>query len=315
METRHQKSNTRAFVAIICGIMLFSLYLNPRNANAQERLTPFKGKVEGGYNFWLHEPDMRTIPNQRIPLILFLHGKSLSGSNLEMVKRYGVLKEVLKRRKLPAYVLAPQCPMGKMWDPKRIIKVVDFIQQNYNTDTTRFYVVGMSMGGYGVLHFAGAYPDRIAAAVALCGGGDIKDGCKLADIPLWIMHGTADRAVAFSESQRMADAIIRCNRGVNLKFDTLVGAGHGEPARFFSMDVLYTWLFSHSKAMVNTKDTLSVDHKLFASKHSKSKAKKAKKSKKVKSGKKVVKETKSTKKTAKKTKKSKNTKKAKQRKK
>lgn len=258
------------------------LLLGSQKLSAQVKLTPFINKVDGSYNFWLHEPEVKTAHNQPIPLILFLHGKSLSGSNLEMVKRYGVLKEVIKRRKLPAYVLAPQCPRGKMWDPKKIIKVVDFIQQHYNTDTCRFYVVGMSMGGYGVLHFAGAFPDRIAAAVALCGGGNIKDGCKLAEIPLWIMHGTADRAVSYMESERMVNSIKQCNRGANLKYDLLKGAGHGEPARLFSMDELYTWLFLHSKTtpLSSEKDTISVDHKRFTPRYSKKGKSKKGKSKK-----------------------------------
>ena len=113
------------------------------------------------------------------------------------------LKEVLRRRKIAGVCfLLPNVREGKMWNPERIIKVVDYIQHNYNTDTNRFYVVGMSMGGYGVLHFAGAFSQRIAAAVALCGGGNVRDGLKLASIPLWIMHGTADRAVSYKESEK-----------------------------------------------------------------------------------------------------------------
>lgn len=259
----------------LCGFIFAFLFVYPFMINAQEKLTPFINKVDGGYNFWLHEPLIHGTSDQPIPVVLFLHGRSLSGSNLEMVKRYGVLKEVLRRRKIPAYVVAPQCPRGKMWNPSKIIKVVDFIQQNYKTDTNRLYVVGMSMGGYGVLHFAGAFPQRIAAAVALCGGGNLKDACQLASIPLWIMHGTADRAVAFQESERIVSAIKKCNNGVNLKFDILKGAGHGEPARLFSMDELYSWLFMYSKdiPLTTLKDTISVDHKKFVPRYSKKKKK------------------------------------------
>lgn len=276
---------TKPAITSILVLLVFSaLTLIPFSNFAQTKLTSFRNKVEGGYNFWLHEPDMRASDSKEpIPLILFLHGKSLSGSNLEMVKRYGVLKEVIRGRKLPAIILAPQCPRGKSWDPKRIIKIVDYVQKNYNTDTNRLYVVGMSMGGYGVLNFAGAFSNRIAAAVALCGGGNVKDGCKLASIPLWIMHGTSDRAVAFSESQKIVDAIIKCNKGINLKFDTLEGAGHGEPSRFFSMDALYTWLFLYSKSTFTTlHDSITVDHKLFVSKHKKSSKKGKRKTKKIK---------------------------------
>ena len=75
----------------LCGLLFAFFVICPFVLDAQEKLTPFINKVEGGYNFWLHEPDMKVAPNQPIPLLLFLHGKSLSGSNMEMVKRYGVL--------------------------------------------------------------------------------------------------------------------------------------------------------------------------------------------------------------------------------
>lgn len=252
----------------------FLFFLMSIQVFSQEKLTAFKGKVPGGYNFWLHQPDTRNdTMNKPIPLILFLHGKSLSGSNMENVKRYGVLREVIKKRDIPAIVLAPQCPRGKSWEPEKIMKVVEYVQKNYNTDTNRFYVVGMSMGGYGVLRFAGAYPERIAAAVALCGGGFEKDGCKLSTIPLWIMHGTSDRAVPFSESEKIVKSIQKCNNGLNLKYDLLDNVGHGELARFFSMDELYDWLFLHTRAnpMVTLTDTISVDHDLFLSRNKRQK--------------------------------------------
>jgi len=267
--------STSFLLIFMLGVVCLSI---PAEAIGQEKLTAYKNKVEGGYDFWMHEPDIRPITNQSIPLILFLHGKSLSGSNLELVKRYGVLKEVIRRRKLPAYILAPQCPRGKMWNPEKIIKVVNYVQKNFNTDTNRFYVVGMSMGGYGVLHFAGAFSERIAAAVALCGGGKECDGCKLATIPLWIMHGTSDRAVSYKESEKMVNSIKRVNNGANLKYDFIAGAGHGEMARFFAMDELYAWLFSHSKKTptLASKDSVFVDHKRFVSSHRKHAGKRAK---------------------------------------
>ena len=260
-------------------IFLFLILLSFSSLYSQGSLISVTNKVEGGYNFWLHSPGVITDPGKPVPLILFLHGRSLSGSNLELVKRYGILNEVIRRRKLPAYVLAPQCPKGQGWNPERILKVVNYIQKKYNTDTNRLYVAGMSLGGYGVLHFTGAFPEKVAAAAAFCGGGNVKDCPKLATVPLWIVHGTADRAVSYLESQRIVDGINKVNQGINLKYDLLKGAGHGEPSRLFSMDEFYQWLFMHSKDSVQLtqKDTISVDHKRFAPRHSKKKKSKKKK--------------------------------------
>ena len=103
------------------------------------------------------------------------------------------------------------------------------------------------MGGYGTLNFAGKYPEHVAAAVALCGGGNIKDGCNLATVPLWIQHGTLDEAVPISESEKIVEAIKQCNGGELLKYTPWQGANHGALEKAFRSDALYDWLFQFSK--------------------------------------------------------------------
>ena len=176
---------------------------------------------------------------------IFLHGKSLSGTDLNLVKRYGVISEIEKGRKISAIVVAPQTNNG--WDPTKVLSVLNFVKKTFEVDTNRVYVVGMSMGGYGTLNFAGKYPEQVAAAVALCGGGNIKDGCNLATIPLWIQHGTLDEAVPISESEKIVRAIKNCNGGENLKYTPLKGADHGDLEKMFRTDELYNWLFQFTK--------------------------------------------------------------------
>lgn len=185
-----------------------------------------------------------TIPGKK-PLIIFLHGRSLSGTNLNQVKKYGILHEVEKGRKIPAYVVAPQVKMGESWSPDKLNELLDFLIQNYNVDSTRVYVAGMSLGGYGTLHFAGKFPHRIAAAAAFCGGGNTKDACNLATVPLWIIHGTADKAVPYSESAKIVKEIKGCKTENEVIFTTLEGGSHGAPERYFRMDSFYNWLFEH----------------------------------------------------------------------
>lgn len=212
------------------------------------QLRAYKNKVPGGYNFWVHKPVLKTDTlNEPLPVILFLHGASLTGSNLERVRRYGVLDAVEKGKYIPALVVAPQSPKGTPWNPERVAKVLDFVQQKYDTDTNRVYVVGMSLGGYGTMDFVGTYPHRVAAAAALCGGGSPKLACNLSQVPLWIMHGTADRAVPLSESQKMVDAMAACGDTSRLIFTKYPGYGHGGLARVFYADDFYVWLLSHDR--------------------------------------------------------------------
>ncbi len=205
-----------------------------------------KGKT--AYNFWLAKP-VDSVMNANPPLLLFLHGRSLSGSDLNLVRKYGVIHELDKGRSIPAIVVAPQVPAGKPWEPKKIKEVLDYVRNNYAYDTNRVYVVGMSLGAYGTLHFTGEYPSVVTAAVALCGGGDPSDACQLAGVPLWIQHGNRDNAVPLSESQKIVNAIRNCNGGDKLKFTVVPGADHGDLERVFRTDEMYDWLFQFNKTI------------------------------------------------------------------
>lgn len=201
---------------------------------------------QADYPFLLHLPADSVMKNKPAVLI-FLHGRSLSGNNLEMVKKYGVIHEIEKGRNIPAIVIAPQVPAGKPWEADKVLSVLQFVQRTFNTDSTRVYVTGMSLGGYGTMDFAGKYPEIVAAAVALCGGGNTNDSCNLSSIPLWIQHGDRDGAVPLSESQKMVNAIRNCNGGPQLKFTVVPGANHGDLERAFRTDELYDWLFQYVK--------------------------------------------------------------------
>jgi predicted peptidase len=168
-----------------------------------------------------------------------------------LVKKYGIIHEIEKGREIPAIVIAPQVPAGKSWEPEKVLSVLRFAQEHFKTDTNRVYVTGMSLGGYGTLDFAGQYPEIVTAAVALCGGGNTRNGCNLSTIPVWIQHGNRDSAVPISESEKMVRSIRECNGGENLKYTVVPGANHGDLERVFRSDELYDWLFQFSKEIPN----------------------------------------------------------------
>ena len=155
------------------------------------RLTSHTEKVLNAYNFWLYTPEDNPADEvEPKPLIVFLHGASLCGRNLDKVRRYGTIDAIEKGRKIDAYVIAPQNPGGS-WNPRKIMNIIDWVGDNHNIDYDRIYVMGMSLGGYGTIDMVATYPDQIAAAMALCGGGTVSDLSGLNEVPLWIVHGTA----------------------------------------------------------------------------------------------------------------------------
>lgn len=222
-------------------ILLIALLLIGFESQAQ--LSAVKGKTN--YPFWLNLPADSILKNNP-PVLIFLHGKSLSGTDINRVKKYGVIHEIEKGRQIPAIVVAPQVANGS-WNPDKILEVLQYVQKEYQTDTNRVYVCGMSLGGYGTMHFAGKYADKITAAVALCGGGNVKDACTMSTIPMWIQHGNRDEAVPVSQSRQVVNAIKECNNGKNLIYTEINGANHGALERVFHSDDMYNWLFAQKR--------------------------------------------------------------------
>ena len=212
---------------------------------AEPEFKAFRKTVPDSYNFWFLDPQTEADENAHYPLLIFLHGASLCGTNMDKVKRYGPISAVARGCSIDCYILAPQNPGGP-WKPERVMKIVDWAIANYAVDTTRIYVYGMSLGGYGTIDVAATYPDRIAAAMAICGGGTMKDLSGLSQLPLWVIHGTADRAVSIKESDRVVEAIKKTGDESRLIYTRLQGVDHGRPARLFYMFQTYDWLFSHS---------------------------------------------------------------------
>ena len=95
------------------------------------------------YPFWINVPEKENTEKQ--PILIFLHGKSLSGTDLNRVRRYGVLRAMDKGRKIPAIVVAPQLAKGS-WNPDKVLEVLEYVKKNYNVDESRIYVCGMSLG-------------------------------------------------------------------------------------------------------------------------------------------------------------------------
>ena len=211
-------------------------------------LRAMRKKVEGSYNFWLYTPegyDRKDTTAKEFPLVIFLHGKSLCGADLEKVRRYGTIDALERGRKIPAVVIAPQNP-GEWWSPKKLCAILDYLKVECPYDTSRVYVLGMSLGGYGTLDFVAACPDRVAAAVALCGGTTAKDITGMGQVPLWIIHGTADKLVSVKASQVIVKELEEKHLASRLRYEWLIGASHSYLARYFYMEKVYDWLFMHS---------------------------------------------------------------------
>ena len=240
-------------------LILILLCLMPLFCKAQ--LIACRDVIQENYNFWLYLPEDYATSSEKKPVILFLHGRSLSGNDLSLVRQYGCINALQRGRSIDAIVIAPQSRSA--WKPEKLMELYNWVKANYRVDTNRFYVIGMSMGGFGTLDFVASYPDQVAAAMAMCGGATVKSLCGLNEVPLWIIHGTADEAVPVNRSERVVDSMCHCGDTSRLIFNRLRGMNHTSLVRVFYLQQTYDWLLSHaltdSLRPVNKKYSISSD--------------------------------------------------------
>lgn len=247
-------------IAIIC------LFIFAASQLAQAELgkvAAMRNKVPDSYNFWLYAPnEYYDYPDDLFPVIIFLHGQSLCGNDMMRSRRYGVLDALAMGRHIEAMVITPQNPGGS-WNPDKINRILDWVIDNYRVDPCKVYVIGMSLGGYGTMDFVGTYPEKVTAAMALCGGCTLKNVQGLGKLPFWILHGTADSAINISQSKNVVSALKDEHNDQLLRFDWLLGANHGRLARIFYLAQTYEWFSLHDKLRnpnyVNRDITITVD--------------------------------------------------------
>jgi predicted peptidase len=202
-------------------------------------------------NYLLYLPrDYGKDPQQKWPLILFLHGSGERGNDLELLKKQPLPKTLDQQGDFPFIVVSPQLPLAMgnwsdLIDPLKVL--VDQIQGTYPVDTRRVYLTGLSMGGFGVWGLALRYPRRFAAIVPIAGGYRYQSSaipeniCVLKDLPVWVFHGARDTNVVPSQSEDMVEALKAC--GGNVRFTLYPDADHSVSwTRAYADPELYKWL-------------------------------------------------------------------------
>jgi predicted peptidase len=90
----------------------------------------------------------------------------------------------------------PQCPEDTFWVAKieSLKKFIDNIINEFSIDTSRIYLCGLSMGGFGTWYTAMAYPEMFAAIFPVCPAwvpGE-KAAAQLKNTPMWLTSGVPD---------------------------------------------------------------------------------------------------------------------------
>jgi predicted peptidase len=253
---------------IFTAFILLSLIFPIQITNAQtSRFTAEKYLNGNGdtLNYRLLQPE-KTL-QQKYPLVIFLHGSGERGNDNEKQLKWGVLNFASDQMLIahPAFVIAPQCPDKQTWSnldrqigfkamklmpqpAKPMEMLVDLIHQfvqKFPVDTTRIYITGLSMGGFGTYDALERYPSLFAAAVPVCGGGDTSKVSAFAHIPIWIFHGAEDKTVSPLCSKDMVEALVKAGARPGITF--YPGVGHASWLGAYTDQTMMEWLFNQHK--------------------------------------------------------------------
>jgi predicted peptidase len=87
--------------------------------------------------------------------------------------------------------------LPRTWSNDALLGLLDEIMKTYAVDKSRVYLTGLSMGGYGTWSLGLAHPEKFAAIVPICGGGErigvlLSSREKLSELKslgVWAFHG------------------------------------------------------------------------------------------------------------------------------
>jgi len=187
------------------------------------------------------------------PLIMFFHGMGEMGNNVLKLKAEGIPK-LADHKDLPIIIFSPQCAVGTDWHnlSAELRALLLEIIKNYNADTSRIYLTGLSAGGTGTWKTAIAYPKAFAAIAPICGGladiyaenGTALEGIeKIIKIPVWVFHGTHDDVAPLAESVLAVEKLKAL--GGNVKATYYPGVGHDCWTETYDNPEFYEWLLSN----------------------------------------------------------------------
>lgn len=249
-------------------ILIFLLLTGYFAANAQASRFSYGHFTDGRgdtLNYRILTPDYDTM--RTYPLVIFLHGSGERGNDNKAQLKWGVLNFATDQMMMrhPAIVVAPQCPYNQQWSNftgfrskeglrleanpspsmKLLIGLIHQLIKQRPVDTSRIYITGLSMGGFGAYDAIERYPHLFAAAIPVAGGGDPTRAALIAHLPLWDFHGAEDAAVDPRLSRVMISALWKA--GGHPGYTEYPGVGHFSWLGVYSDPVVLAWLFRQHK--------------------------------------------------------------------
>lgn len=180
------------------------------------------------------------------PTLLFLHGAGTRGTDMALLRNNPFFLEIERLPEFPFLVIAPLChehTWFEVWE--RLMALAKFVSSLPFADSSRFYLMGASMGGYGTWQLAMSLPELFAAIAPICGGGMFWAANRLVNIPVWAFHGGLDPLIPVEESRKMVEAVNLA--GGSAQLTIYPNNDHNAWSDTYSNPQVFAWLLRQSR--------------------------------------------------------------------
>lgn len=141
-------------------------------------------------------------------------------------------------------------PKGWCRIDEELILILDAVLHEFHADSSRVYLSGISLGGFGSFHMAAKYPERWAAIAPIAGVGSLADAKNIAQakIPVWMFAGGKDQVIKPHWIYKTARALEEGGLPV-LRFTVHEDMDHDVWKRVYQGDELFDWFLHYSNQL------------------------------------------------------------------
>ena len=197
------------------------------------------------YSYWLYVPKKLSVRN-KLPLVIFLHGRGECGDDGKGVLTYGFPKYISEGQDYDFVLIAPQLPSATCssgYYGKNVMAIIEKVINTYPIDEERIIITGFSLGGSSTFNMLKQYPDFFAGAIPMAAITNYDD--NLTKTPIWSFHGKNDTAVSYRDNQYVMQKIISVNP--NSKFTLLENEGHTICNQVHKRNDVLNWIYQQRR--------------------------------------------------------------------
>ena len=236
------KGFMKYIATLIIVVIAFSCELAKMSQSGHKLTTMDKQFLALDTTSGVHDFQIDFIDKQSWKLRAIFPKKDVQGSKILVIalhwagggETYKVFSECLVApafAKKNAIVLVPDAENDIWYSPKnekRILKLIQLANKNWNIDSKKVIIMGYSNGGNGAWYFVEHYPELFQAAIPMASAYPIN-GQKI-EVPLFVIHGVNDELFDINRTRLWVEEAQKENK--KIVFKRIPGLSHFEACNY-----------------------------------------------------------------------------------